>query len=69
MTVERVITVSDMTCSHCQATVTQAVRSVDGVIDVKVDLESKKVTVAFDDSKTSETAIKQAIADKGYEVQ
>jgi len=69
MTVERVITVSDMTCSHCQDTVTRAVRSVDGVIDVKVDLETKKVTVAFDEAKTSEAAIKQAIADKGYEVQ
>lgn len=69
MAVESVITVTDMTCSHCEATVTEAVRSVDGVVDVKVDLESKKVTVSFDESKTNVDAIKQAIADKGYEVQ
>lgn len=66
---ERVITVSDMTCSHCEATVTEAVRSVDGVVDVKVDLKSKQVRVKFDESKTSEAAIKQAIVNSGYEVE
>lgn len=69
MTSERVITVPDMSCGHCEATVTEAVRSVAGVVDVQVDLESKKVTVKFDESKTNEAAIKQAIADSGYEVE
>ena len=67
MATEQVISVPDMSCSHCEATVTQAVRSVAGVVDVQVDLESKKVTVKFDESKTSLEAIKQAIAESGYE--
>lgn len=66
--IQAVLTVSDMTCSHCEATVKKAVRSVDGVVDVAVDLQSKKVTVTFDETKTDEAAIKQAIIDSGYEV-
>lgn len=68
MAVAKVLTVSDMTCSHCEATVKEAVRSVAGVVDVAVDLATKKVTVTFDEAKTSEAAIKQAIIDSGYEV-
>jgi len=68
MAVVKAITVSDMTCSHCEATVKQAVRSVAGVVDVSVDLASKKVTVTYDETKTSEAAIKQAIIDSGYDV-
>lgn len=69
MSEKHIFTVSDMTCSHCEATVKEAVRSVNGVVDVDVNLDTKQVTVNFDASKTSEEAIKKAIADKGYTVQ
>ena len=37
-----------------------------GVKNVDVDLEGKTVSVTFNDAKTSEEAIKMAVADAGY---
>lgn len=68
MAVETVLKVADMTCSHCEATVKQAVQAVEGVIGVAVNLEAKTVTVTYDEAKTGLDAIKQAIVDSGYEV-
>src|SRR5690606_27667418 len=59
---------ADMTCSHCEATVKQAVEAVEGVVGVAVDLEAKTVTVTYDEAKTGLDVIKQAIVDSGYEV-
>ncbi|MFS0885708.1 heavy-metal-associated domain-containing protein [Aeromicrobium sp. 179-A 4D2 NHS] len=37
--------VTGMTCGHCAAAVTQEVSQIEGVEDVKVDVESGKVVV------------------------
>ena len=57
--------VPGMTCGHCVAAVTEEVSAVDGVVDVKVDLETKVVAVSgtsFDDS-----AIHAAIVEAGFD--
>ncbi|SDB80481.1 Copper chaperone CopZ [Raineyella antarctica] len=38
-------TVTGMTCGHCVSAVTEEVSAVDGVSDVKVDLESGRMAV------------------------
>lgn len=45
--------VSDMTCSHCVATVEKAVRSVDSSASVKVDLAN--LAVAIESAKPAES--------------
>ncbi len=59
--------IDGMTCTSCVAHITKAVRKVDGVESVKVDLGSDSATVAFDSGQTSLTAIGWAIREAGYE--
>ncbi len=52
-------------CSHCAASIREEVSEVEGVDEVEVDLEAKRVTVrgqGLDDG-----ALRAAIADAGYE--
>ena len=58
--------VPGMSCSHCEAAVTEEVSALPGVAAVTVDLEAKIVEVrgeALDD-----TAIRAAIEDAGFDV-
>ena len=67
MTYKNII-VEGMTCEHCVETVTKAVNSLDGISQVSVDLDKKKVTVDFDDSRTDMDAISSKIIEVGFEV-
>lgn len=55
--------VPDMTCGHCVATVTRAVRAADPAADVKVDLAGKTVTV---ETAIPAAAVAKALDDAGY---
>jgi copper chaperone len=60
------LNVQSMSCGHC-------VNSVEGALkklgtDAKVDLASNSVTVDYDETKVSVSAIKEAIEDQGYDV-
>jgi copper chaperone len=60
------LNVSGMTCGHCLAAVTKALKSVEGVTDAHVDLASGKATV----TGTSDTqALVAAVTDEGYGAQ
>ena len=58
-------TVPGMSCGHCKAAVEQAVGGVDGVENVVVDLESKRVTVSGE--SLDDATLRNAIEDAGYE--
>jgi len=58
--------VSGMTCGHCVAAVTRAVKAVPSVRDVAVDLASGKVTVQ---GEPDEQAVRAAITEEGYGVE
>lgn len=62
------LTVSGMSCQHCVKSIKNAVGSLNGVESVNVDLDSRKVSVVFDDEKVSLQTIKDVIEDQGYEV-
>ncbi len=59
--------IEGMTCTSCVSHITKAVRKVEGVEVVKVDLGSDSATVGFDPAQTSLTAIAEAIRRAGYE--
>ena len=63
----RTYTVPDMSCEHCVAAITEEVSQVAGVAAVQVDLASKRVDVTGPD--LDDAAIRDAIADAGYEAQ
>jgi len=55
--------VPDMTCGHCVATVTKAIKAVDAGAEVKTDLASKTVTV---ESAAPAAALSKAMDQVGY---
>ena len=59
--------VSGMTCGSCAVTVKTALRRVDGVSLVEVDVDADRVTVTYDPGKTSADSIAEAITHAGYE--
>ena len=57
--------VEEMSCGHCVASVTRAVKALDAQAGVEVDLAGKLVTV---DSSAALDAVAAAIADAGFPV-
>lgn len=55
--------VSDMTCSHCVATVEKAVRGADSSAKVNIDLASHAVRI---DSQKPASIFAKAIGEAGY---
>jgi copper chaperone len=61
------INVEGMSCGHCVETIENAVGKMNGVNQVQVSLENKKVSVDFDESQTTVDAIKEKIVESGFE--
>lgn len=59
-------TVEGMSCGHCKASVEKAVAELQA--NAEVSLEKKQVTITYDESKTSQEALREAIEDQGYDV-
>ena len=55
-----------MTCSACSAHVDKAVRHLDGVHDVNVNLLSNCMVVDYDENKVNDQMIEKAVEDAGY---
>ena len=64
-TMETIIKVEGMMCTHCKARVEQVCKGVAGVQDAVVDLQKKQVTVS---GNASEEILKKAITEAGYQV-
>lgn len=58
--------VMGMTCSACSAHVDKAVRHLDGVQDVNVNLLSNCMVVDYDENKVNDAMIQKAVEDAGY---
>ena len=63
---ERTYAVEGMSCEHCRAAITGAVRGVPGVSGVEVDLEGGTVTVRG--AGADDADVRAAIDDAGYAV-
>ena len=59
--------VSGMHCDHCVSSVTEEVSAVNGVTDVKVDLDSGQLIV-ISDSEIPFKSIEAAVDEAGYRV-
>ncbi|NOY57686.1 MAG: heavy-metal-associated domain-containing protein [Calditrichaeota bacterium] len=61
------ISVPTVQCDNCVKTITAAVKKVDGVKSIKIDLEKKVAHVNFDAKKVQVADIRNAIAAAGYD--
>jgi Cu+-exporting ATPase len=59
--------IQGMTCTSCASRITRVVRKLGGVEAAKVDLGSDSAEVAFDPSRTSLSAVAEAVCRAGYE--
>jgi copper chaperone CopZ len=58
--------VSGMTCGHCQKTVEQALKGVNGVYSAVVDLQDGEAEIDFDDDAATAGALVAAVEKAGY---
>ncbi len=65
MTETRAYSVPGLSCAHCERAVTEELRGVQGVIEVVVNLETKRVAVTGD--ALDDDALRGAIDAAGYE--
>ncbi len=64
---EETVTVNGMSCNHCVMSVTKALTKLDGIQNVRVDLQ--KGEVRFNNTKAvALDKIEKAITDAGYQV-
>ena len=63
-----VLTAPDISCDHCINAIGRAVGALEGARMVEGNPDTKQVIVEFDLSKTGLDAIKEAMAEEGYEV-
>lgn len=58
--------VQNMTCPLCEFTVGKALKSVEGVIDVSVDVDAKSAKVTFDPQSATVDDLIKASTNAGY---
>lgn len=65
---ETTLTIGGMHCATCAITIQDALSTVPGVADARVNFALGKAVVDFDSSIASESALKKAVEESGYKV-
>ena len=60
--------IKGMHCATCVDAVKEAISSVEGVSDARVNLATEKASFTYDPKRVSMDAVEKAIKDSGYEV-
>jgi len=60
--------VPEVHCGACTASIQKALEKIQGFEELRVDLESKRVTVRFDESRATATDFKAQIERAGFDV-
>ena len=64
-----VLKIPDISCDHCQATITGALSPIPGVDSVSVDIPTKKVTVQYDPAVVGLDQMQEVLAEEDYPVE
>lgn len=63
---ETTFSIDGMSCSGCANSITAALNARDGVSKVKVDFDTRKALVQYDEKKISEEQILTVLKELGY---
>jgi copper chaperone len=63
-----VLSVPDISCEHCERTITETLTPMEGVRSVAVDIPAKEVRVEFDEGAADVERMKEALAEEEYPV-
>ncbi len=64
-----VLNVPDISCEHCERTITNALTPIEGVRSVNVDIPNKRVRVDYDEAQVSVDRVKDILQEEDYPVQ
>ncbi|MDR1196154.1 MAG: heavy metal translocating P-type ATPase [Endomicrobium sp.] len=67
ISMKKVIKIEGMSCGHCSAAVTKALKSLDGINAVEVNLKTKEATVGVSEA-VSDEKLRNAVEEAGYKV-
>ncbi|AQQ55289.1 copper chaperone CopZ [Planococcus lenghuensis] len=60
--------INGMTCGHCKAAVDGALRNLQGVQNVQVDVAKGVAEVTYNNSEVTTKNMKEAVEEQGYDV-
>jgi copper chaperone len=64
-----VLNVPDISCEHCERTITNALTPVEGVRSVQVDIPTRHVRVEYDEAQVSVDQMKNVLQEEDYPVE
>jgi copper chaperone len=64
-----ILSVPDISCEHCERTITSALTRISGVRTVSVDIPGKRVRVEYDESQVSVERMKDVLQEEEYPVE
>lgn len=62
------LSVPDISCEHCERTITEALTPLEGVRSVRVDIPQKQVQVDYDESHVTVDRFKAVLQEEEYPV-
>ena len=62
------LNVPDISCEHCERTITDALTPVEGIRSVQVDIPEKQVRVDYDEAQVSVERMKDVLQEEDYPV-
>jgi copper chaperone CopZ len=63
-----VLNVPDISCGHCQVTISGALSSIPGIDSVNVDIPTRTVTVQYDPAVVGLDQLKEVLVEEDYPV-
>ncbi len=60
---------TEMSCDACKRSITKSINQLQGINSLNIDLDSKIITVIYDDKATDELSILNAVIGAGYEAE
>ena len=66
--VTETISVPEIHCDHCKASIEGALEPIAGVVRAAVDIPARVVTVTYDEASVDRDRLVEAIQQQGYEV-
>ena len=64
-----ILNVPDISCEHCENTITQALSPLEGVRNVGVDIPKRQVRVDYDDTLVNVQRFREVLAEEEYPVE
>jgi copper chaperone len=64
-----VLNVPDISCEHCERTITTALTPVEGIRAVNVDIPARQVRVDYDEGRVDVDRMKEILQEEDYPVE